>query len=96
MNFYRKNKNIILSAFLFMAALWAYSTFFKSSDVGVTTDAAAQKVGGDVLDLYASLQSVTLDQTLFSTALYRNLSDFSTDIPLQPTGRANPFDVIGK
>lgn len=95
-NFYDKNKTIILSITLLLALLWAYNTFVNTGDSGVPTDLSAQQVGGDVLDLYASLQSVALDQTLFSTPLYKRLVDFSTDIPQQPLGRTNPFDVIGK
>lgn len=95
MDFLKKNRSLIVAVVVFAIALWAYGTFFQDSDTGISTDQSAQKVGGDVLDLYASLQSVTLDQTLFSTALYRHLVDFSGTIPLQPQGRTNPFGVIG-
>lgn len=96
MNYLKKNKSIIIAIVVFGLFIWIYSSFFKSSDTGTSTTQSAQEVGGDVLDLYASLQAVKLDQTLFSTALYRHLVDFSTDIPLQPVGRANPFDTIGR
>ena len=96
MKYIQKNKGILIAIALFVLALWVYNAFFKDSSAALSTDKSAQTVGGDVLDLYSSLKSVTLDQTLFSTALYRHLQDFSQDIPLQPVGRTNPFDLIGK
>lgn len=95
MELLQKNKILITVVILFVLALWAYNSFFKV-DSSVPTDAAAQTVGSDVLSLYSSLQSVTLEQSLFSSPLYRNLIDFSTPLQSQPVGRPNPFAVIGQ
>ncbi|MBX4198979.1 hypothetical protein KW800_01735 [Candidatus Parcubacteria bacterium] len=96
MQYIQKNKSILIAIALFALVIWAYGAFIKGPSTSVATNQSAQKVGGDVLDLYSSLKAVSLDQTLFSTALYRHLQDFSSDIPLQPVGRTNPFDVIGR
>ena len=92
----QKNKNLIIVVALVVVAFWVYVSFFKPDNSSTPADPAAQQVGSDVLDLYASLQSVTLDQSLFSSDLYKRLVDFSTTIPSQPAGRSNPFDTIGR
>lgn len=96
MEFLHKNQKIILIALFFGGAIWAYLTFFKSDNVGVTSNLAAESVGSEVLELYTRLQAVTLDQTLFTSSLYRRLVDFSKTIPQQVPGRPNPFDIIGR
>lgn len=96
MDFLNKNKITISAVLIFSLALWIYSSFFKGGNVVVTSDTNADSVGADVLSLNSSLQSVSLDQSLFTTSLYRNLVDFSTAIPSQSVGRTNPFDIIGR
>lgn len=95
MEILKKNKNLIATVVLLVLVFWAYTTFFKV-DSSTPTDATARAVGSDVLSLYASLQAVTLDQSIFSSPLYRNLSDFSPQLTSQPVGRTNPFDAIGR
>ena len=94
--FFQKNKNSIIAVAVILLALWGYKTFFKSESVATSANVAADQVGSEVLDLSASLQSVMLDQTLFSSPLYKHLTDFSSAIPTQPSGRPNPFDIIGR
>lgn len=92
----QKNKNLIIAIVVILLAFWAYNTFFKSEGLVTSDNIAADEVGSDVLDLSASLQSVTLDQSLFASPLYKHLIDFSLPIPSQPSGRVNPFDIIGR
>lgn len=89
-----KNKTLIVTVIVFVAALWVYSSFVKPT-LTTPTNTSTREVGSDILALYASLQSVTLDQSLFSSPLYRNLVDFSTPLASQPVGRTNPFGTIG-
>lgn len=91
----KKNKITIITIILLALGFWVYSNYLKPDD-SVPTDVSAQAVGSDVLALSQSLQSVTLDQTLFSSPLYRNLVDFSPTLPNQPVGRVNPFAPIGQ
>lgn len=53
-------------------------------------------VGADLLKISAELSEANLDQEIFSDPEYLYLTDFSTAIQPQPTGRANPFDIIGR
>lgn len=95
MELLKKNKILITIVLLFVFALWAYNTFLKT-DNSIPTDSSASAIGSDVLELNASLQTVTLDQSLFSSPLYRNLVDFSPTLQSQPVGRVNPFAAIGQ
>jgi len=96
MKFIQNNRSLILAVIVFAIAIGAYRVFFKTTATQVAANLSAQGVGNDVLDLYASLQAVTLDQGLFNSNLYKRLTDFSTEIPVQAVGRKNPFDVIGR
>jgi hypothetical protein len=95
MQILQKNRSLIIAIAIFAAVIWGYSTFFKT-DSSVTVDVDTQAVGSDVLALYSSLQSVSIDQSIFASPLYKNLTDFSRALENQPIGRANPFDVIGR
>lgn len=95
MDFFQKNQKMILILVLFGGAFYAYTAFFKP-DSTITASADTEQVGNEVLTLYNSLQSVTLDQNLFSSKLYTSLVDFSTTIPQQNPGRPNPFAEIGR
>ncbi|MEK7194172.1 MAG: hypothetical protein AAB660_00590 [Patescibacteria group bacterium] len=96
MEFFHKNQKAILAIVLLGTAFYVYMTFFKSDSAPTPEDQTAQQVGGEVLALYQSLQTVSLDQTLFSYSLYKKLVDFSIAIPSQTPGRVNPFNVIGQ
>lgn len=72
----------------------AYKMFF-APDPSLEITATDENVGADVLELNASLQSVTLDRTLFSSTAFTSLVDFSTALPKQAQGRNNPFASIG-
>ena len=92
----QKNKTLLIAIAVFLVAIFVYQYFFKPSQDALNQSTITEGVGNDVVALYNSLQSATLDQSLFSTQTYRGLVDFSTTIAPQPTGGANPFDIIGK
>jgi hypothetical protein len=54
----------------------------------------AQVVGQDLVDLLDQLQSVELDESLFSKQAFINLSDYAITLPNEPQGRANPFSPL--
>ena len=64
--------------------------------VPVLSELSASSIGDDLLKIYGELQRITLDQAIFSSPRYLELTDFSTAIPPQTTGRPNPFDTIGR
>lgn len=74
--------------------IWIYKTFVSAEQpLDLSIDAPA--VGEDVVQLNSTLQAVTLDSSLFTSAAYRGLIDFSVEVPVQPMGRKNPFNPIG-
>lgn len=100
MKFIQKNKSIVIALVLFLIAMYVYKSFFAVDpilvdDSGVTAEALGVDVGSDLVSLNASLQSVTLDTSLFNTPAYLTLVDFSSELGTQPTGRHNPFAIIG-
>lgn len=95
MEIIKKNKSFLIALAVFALLFYIYTAFFRA-DSSAPIDTSAEQAGSDVLALYESLDRVTLDQTLFASPLYRNLTDFSTALANQPEGRSNPFDIIGR
>jgi hypothetical protein len=95
MDFFHKNQKLILGVVLVGSGIYFYLTYFKPEATVVSQDVAAAEVGNEVLSLYNKLNSVTLDQSIFSYSLYKRLIDFSRPIPQQVPGRSNPFAPIG-
>lgn len=94
MKFLRKNSATMLAVLLFILVIMGYKYLFKA-DLNTETDVASA-VGSDLINLSYTLQSVSLDRSLFSKPSYRSLRDFSTPTTPQPVGRPNPFNVIGR
>lgn len=88
------NKTLVFIGILLLGGLFLYRTFFSSFDPTAVTDITTEGAGRDVVSLYQSLQSVTLDTTFLSTPSYRALTDFSVPLTDQAKGRRNPFDKI--
>lgn len=92
-----ENKGMLAGGLIFLAGLFAYKTFF--SDVGMPSAApaaSAQALGADLLKLADDISKATLSRDLFSTTGYRLLSDWSTPLQPEPTGRSNPFAPVGQ
>ncbi|MEK7187120.1 MAG: hypothetical protein AAB690_02385 [Patescibacteria group bacterium] len=91
-----KNKSVLLAILLIILVFFVYNSFFKTDLANFTLDQSVKNIGADIVKTYSNLQSVTLDQKLFSSPGYINLADFSVSISSQPVGRTNPFDLIGR
>lgn len=61
----------------------------------VTTETGQEDVGQQILDAVDKLNTVNIDGSLFTSSLFTNLKDFSTDISSEQQGRQNPFADIG-
>ena len=92
----KNNKTLLLTVLLIIIFVAVYKVLFKSDFMIITTDPTSQSVGDEVLTMFNSLQQVNFDSSAFSSPGYLMLTDFSTEIPPQTTGRRNPFDVIGR
>ena len=51
----------------------------------------AQRVGTRVLTLLNQINSLKIDASIFTSATYKSLVDYTITIPEQPVGRPNPF-----
>ena len=91
-----KNKGILAAIAIFIVAILLYNLFFKSETLLVPSELSASSIGDDLLKIRGELQKVTLSRNIFSSPGYLLLSDFSTAIPQQTTGRPNPFNIIGR
>lgn len=89
------NKGILLAILLFIFLILIYKLFIQTDSV-LVNDLESSTIGNDLLKIHSDLQKVTFDQSLFSSPSYVDLTDFSTIIPEQATGRQNPFDIIGR
>lgn len=96
-------KNIIIFVVIFVVAFLGYTFFFTggSSTNPLETQApllAQSNVKGkDLLKVLLSLNSIKLDEEIFSSGLFTSLEDFTIILPdAGVSGRKNPFAPIGK
>ena len=103
----KTQKYIIALVVLLVLGALSYIFFFRNANVAsvslnnsvvTTSDKALNNsgiVGQDILILVQKLSAISIDNALFSGALFTNLKDYS--IPLNPEsqGRLNPFAPIG-
>lgn len=96
MNTLKKNKGTLAAIAIFIVAMFLYNLFIKSETITVPSELSASRIGDDLIKMHEELQAITLDKSVFSSSGYLLLTDFSTVIPPQMTGRPNPFDIIGR
>lgn len=101
MNLIRNNKafSVILGLVVLLGA--GYLLFSGGSDPAGNSLLTSNAVSGpsaasrELLVTLSDLKTVRLDAAIFSDPLFQSLKDFGVQIPLQPTGRRNPFAPIG-
>ncbi len=93
MEFLKKNRLYIGVIVLALAGLWLYMTYFSdpSSSPTLSNDRAASPLSQDVLVTLSNLNTIRLDESIFSDPLFMSLSDYGVAIPPQNAGRRNPF-----
>lgn len=89
-----KNKFLIITTVLALAAMFGYRSFMGT--VPETEEQSALVMGQDLLKLSEQLSEATLSQDIFTLPSYRFLTDFSVPVPNQVFGRNNPFDEFGR
>ena len=95
-----KNTKIIIAVvMLLFSGYIIYSTFFSSPTVQTlpnpSPDNTAIKDGQDIVELSTKLSTASIDTSIFSSALFISLKDFSLPLPTEIKGRPNPFASIG-
>lgn len=94
-------KSVVIVAVIVAVAFLAYY-FYKS---GNSTESSsllssssgqpdASQIGSQVLSLLSQIQSLRIDDSLFSDPGYQTLRDYSVVIPAEDVGRDNPFAPI--
>lgn len=90
------NKGILGLVALFIMVMFFYNLFIRQAIIAAPTESPVSSIGDELVKIQKELQATTLDRELFSSSEYLLLTDFSVSIPQQPTGRPNPFDIIGR
>ena len=96
--FLQHYKNILLFVGIFAVLVFVYLQFFKntSQEEPLAVEVVGQgQIGEDLVALLFRLQSLKLDQSIFTSPVFRSLKDFSQEIPSEPVGRPNPFAPVG-
>jgi hypothetical protein len=88
-NFLQKNKGIIMLTLVAAVFFWAYTAFFKKVPENLLQP--TNLIGKEAIEILNRMNSITLDDSVFSSPTFHNLKDFELVLPKQPVGRSNPF-----
>ncbi len=88
-----KNKKSVGALVIILLAFYLYSLFANS---GETEPEVVGSQDEGLIEVANELSNISFRQDLFAKPGYKNLVDFSTTLTAQPTGRKNPFDIIGR
>lgn len=104
MEFFQKNKKIILFVGIFLFVVLIYQIFFTGSSTespksaysptksGLVSEVSASPadaiVGRELLVVLAQLRSISLDPSIFSSPVFMSLEDLSHPIEPQPLGKS--------
>ncbi len=97
MTFLKNNlKNILVFVLVLSAGYFAYGYLSGEDESGPALEAVSGAspegaVGRDLLVLLATLNTITLDESIFDDPAFKNLKNFRVEIAAQPVGRTNPF-----
>jgi len=91
-----KNKGTLIAIVIFVLVIVVYNMFIKPGQISLPSEVEAVSVGEDLLKMAEQISAVNLDRSIFSDPNYLYLTDFSAQVPEDPIGRPNPFNVIGR
>jgi hypothetical protein len=97
-----KTKQIIIAIVVIVIAFVVFKMYFSGSNIAdqaLTSDlppAVTVVDGPAILSQLENLRSVTLDESVFTSAVFTGLINFERPIDPQPIGRQNPFLPIGR
>ncbi len=90
------NSSKILIGVLLIAIIGAAAYyFFSGSNQSDASSTQSEVVGQDILVLAEKLQTLSIDQSVFTGAVFESLSDRDAIIQPEAQGRFNPFSNIG-
>jgi len=88
---------IIIILILGVLGFFGYIMFFQSPEktIEFIDTSNSEIIGGDILALIEKLKIISIDQSIFSSALLINLKDYSIPVSLEAVGKLNPFALFG-
>ena len=109
MNTQQKNPTkitFIALAIIIVAALGIYfyyqgtpsdsTSSLETSFTGSSAESADAQLASDrIVSLLNQVSNLKIDKTLFDSAVYNSLVDYTITIPEENVGRANPFAPVG-
>ena len=95
MQFLKDNKTYIILVLLAVVGIWFYMAYFsKPSSSPTLSEQTLSPLSQDILTTLASLNTIKLDNTIFTDPLFTSLTDYGVPISPQNAGRRNPFAPI--
>jgi hypothetical protein len=89
-------KIIVVLGVLALLAVFGYYTFNNSSTDATPEEIIQQNtVGQDIIVLAEKLNSININDSVFTSAVFLSLIDRDIPIIEESQGRINPFDQIG-
>jgi hypothetical protein len=61
----------------------------------VAEDGSSQMVGEDIISLVDRLKMISIDKSIFSSAIFSSLIDYNVNLYPESQGRPNPFAPLG-
>lgn len=98
MDFLKHHRTSITTILVLIIAFVLYGFFFAGGDDEVLvseSELPSEAVGADLLNLLLTLQSLTLDESIFENETFMALVDFGVELSPEPVGRPNPFAPLG-
>jgi hypothetical protein len=89
-------KIIVVVGVLLLLAAFGYFVF-NNSEVNTTPEGIIQQdaVGQDIITLAEKMESIHINDSIFTSAVFLSLIDRHLDIVPESQGRVNPFASIG-
>lgn len=95
----KKNKKmniIFLSSLVFVCfSFYFYWSGAADDSQLVSLNDKVSGVGDETLQLLSELKTLKLDEDIFDDKAFQSLEDFSMEISPRPSGRNNPFAIVG-
>lgn len=93
----KTQKIFVAVVVLTLLGFLGYQLLVQSPAVPESTGAMSNTeiAGQDILTLVAQLKKISIDQTFFTSPLFKNLKDLTQNVFPEAQGRPNPFAAIG-
>ena len=95
MTIFTTQKTLVSLIVILLLGFLGYSMFMRSAPVTSSSNSNTQVESDDIISLVEKLKSISIDQSIFSSILFKNLKDFEVTPTPESQGRVNPFAPIG-